>query len=323
MKKRFVAFLLVLIMVLGMLPVSALAAGTGNIKVRVFNPDNGGVWVVGTDTYQKKDSGWQSEVYRIPELSKFIGENSYRVEKVVGNWCYGGDYNVGTNVYWSNNAGTATMTYWVPGYAPGGSGSGEAGEADEDLGGSGSKTLNFTVEYHSNYPNGTDYVKTVKYTVKSYVNIYTLTVKTVNELGFTAPTGYSLRTPNPWNTAANGTGDNVNNMLSVTNNGSYKLYAQWVPAQVAEKVTLTYKNGDAVYKTQDYLKGDEVLVIDCDATKDGYTFKGWDTNEAATTAVYKVNDTFAIQANTTLHAVWEENTPPTNKPAKPGVGNFG
>lgn len=169
MKKRLVAFLLVLIMVLGMLPVSALAAGTGNIKVRVFNPDNGGVWDVGTDTYQKKDSGWQSEVYRIPELSKFIGDNSYRVEKVVGNWCYGGDYNVGTNVYWSNNAGTATMTYWVPGYAPGGStGGGESGGDKEDLG-DGRYPYDFTVEYHSNYPDGTDYVKTIRYTGKVYV----------------------------------------------------------------------------------------------------------------------------------------------------------
>ena len=115
--KKSLAVMLALIMVLCMIPTTALAANWNpddkiTIKVRIFNPDNGAYFVVGSDECTKGDEKIQSNDYRIPELSKFIGNNSYRVEKVVGNWYFpAGDRNVGSIVNWSCNSSTATMTY--------------------------------------------------------------------------------------------------------------------------------------------------------------------------------------------------------------------
>ena len=77
-----------------------------------------------------------------------------------------------------------------------------------------------------------------------------------------------------------------------------------------ETLTLTYMNGNTVYRSlAGYSAGDDVLVLDCTATKDGYTFEGWDTNSSATTVVYEAGQTFQIMGNTVLYAVWKENTP--------------
>ena len=316
MRKRFFAALLSFVMIFSLLPTSVLAASWQpddqiTIKVRVFNPNNGGVWEVGTSKCTKGDNLVQSDPYTIPDLDEFIGSNSYRVERVVGNWYFpGGDLNEGSIVYWSCNGTTATMTYWVPGYVPDGShGGGETGGGDKEESGTGNKTHNFTIEYHSNYPDGTDYVQKIPYIVHSYVNNPAHKVKSPSELGFTAPTGYKLVSPNPWNTKADGTGDKVNNYINIANGGKYVLYAQWAPEQAADPVTLTYMDGSEQYLQTSYLKGDTVTVIDCTTQKTGYTFKGWDTDKAATTVVYGTDSTFTIKKDTTLYAVWEEDRP--------------
>ena len=316
MRKRFFAALLSFVMIFSLLPTSVLAASWQpddqiTIKVRVFNPNNGGVWEVGTSKCTKGDNLVQSDPYTIPDLDEFIGSNSYRVERVVGNWYFpGGDLNEGSIVYWSCNGTTATMTYWVPGYVPDGShGGGETGGGDKEESGTGNKTHNFTIEYHSNYPDGTDYVQRIPYIVHSYVNNPAHKVKSPSELGFTAPTGYKLVSPNPWNTKADGTGDKVNNYINIANGGKYVLYAQWAPEQAADPVTLTYMDGSEQYLQTSYLKGDTVTVIDCTTQKTGYTFKGWDTDMVAKTVVYGADSTFTIKKDTTLYAVWKEDGP--------------
>ena len=80
MKQRLLALLLTLVMLIGLLPVSALAADTITINVRVFDPNTGGVWNIDTDTCNKVAGQIQSESYRIPELSQFIGSNHYRID---------------------------------------------------------------------------------------------------------------------------------------------------------------------------------------------------------------------------------------------------
>ena len=316
MRKRFFAALLSFVMIFSLLPTSVLAASWQpddqiTIKVRVFNPNNGGVWEVGTSKCTKGDNLVQSDPYTIPDLDEFIGSNSYRVERVVGNWYFpGGDLNEGSIVYWSCNGTTATMTYWVPGYVPDGShGGGETGGGDKEESGTGNKTHNFTIEYHSNYPDGTDYVQRIPYIVHSYVNNPAHKVKSPSELGFTAPTGYKLVSPNPWNTKADGTGDKVNNYINIANGGKYVLYAQWAPEQAADPVTLTYMDGSEQYLQTSYLKGDTVTVIDCTTQKTGYTFKGWDTDMVAKTVVYGADSTFTIKKDTTLYSVWKEDGP--------------
>lgn len=53
-------------------------------------------------------------------------------------------------------------------------------------------------------------------------------------------------------------------------------------------------------------------------SRDGYTFLGWARNPDATTATVKPGNTITTPRETTnLYAVWQSNTPPTDKPAKP------
>lgn len=53
-------------------------------------------------------------------------------------------------------------------------------------------------------------------------------------------------------------------------------------------------------------------------SRDGYTFLGWAWNPDATTATVKPGNTITTPRETTnLYAVWQSNTPPTEKPAKP------
>ena len=46
-------------------------------------------------------------------------------------------------------------------------------------------------------------------------------------------------------------------------------------------------------------------------TRSGYTFLGWSTSSAATSAEYNAGGTFTTDANTTLYAVWKKNTTPS------------
>lgn len=93
--------------------------GTIAIKVRVFDTVSGKAYEVGSDTVTKGSSGIQSEPYTIPELSYFTKGTYDRIQKVVGNWYFPtGDLASGSIVYFSNNASTATITYWVKNYTP-------------------------------------------------------------------------------------------------------------------------------------------------------------------------------------------------------------
>ena len=56
-------------------------------------------------------------------------------------------------------------------------------------------------------------------------------------------------------------------------------------------------------------------------TRDGYTFKGWDTNRAATTASIQPGATVTVSygSSKTLYAVWQETPKDTTKPTITGV----
>ena len=56
--------------------------------------------------------------------------------------------------------------------------------------------------------------------------------------------------------------------------------------------------------------------------REGYTFLGWDGNPNATEPTVQPDNTITTPATTTnLYAVWQSNTPPTDKPAKPTENN--
>lgn len=320
MKKCF-AMIVSVMLIAALLPINAFAENwnstdTITINVRVFDQNTGKVYAVGTDTVTKGDQYIQSDPYKIPNLSEFTSNSYGRVTKVAGNWYFpSGDSNVGATVYWSCNVNSVTMTYWVTSWSTGtGSGTASPGNEIVNYGSSTNYQWQQTIVYHSNYPNGTDVSYIVTYNIKNFVKSANYNLKTIAGCGFSLPDGYEMRT-RVWDTAKDGTGADYGNggnyPFSYNNSGkTIHLYAQWTPkgGTAVSSVTLTYKDGTEDYATQSFFAGDAATVIDCTNKKDGYTFKGWDTNSAANQVVYTAGSAFTIYANTVLYAVWEKDS---------------
>ena len=116
--------------------------------------------------------------------------------------------------------------------------------------------------------------------------------------------------------------DGANALLA---NGKNTAYYYFKGAPVLLTFTLNYDaNGGTgapasqTYKaTSEYEKSHTFTISSQAPTRDGYTFLGWSTSRSATTANYQPGGSIVVTGTTTLYAVWEENTPPTDKPAKP------
>ena len=121
LKKRSLSLLLCVCLILSC-TVAALAAddvAAISIKVRVFDVISGKAYEVGSDTVSKGSSGIESEPYTLKELSAFTAGTYTRLRQVVSSWYFPVNSRMpGSIVYFSNNASTATITYWVENYIP-------------------------------------------------------------------------------------------------------------------------------------------------------------------------------------------------------------
>ena len=90
---------------------------------------------------------------------------------------------------------------------------------------------------------------------------------------------------------------------------TWRLYAVWELEQ-QEQVTLTYMDRGDIYTTQTFNKGDIATIISCTNTWEGYTFLGWSTVSSAATADWIADSSMAMNSDTTLYAVWQQNAPP-------------
>lgn len=243
MKKRFVAFLLVLIMVLGMLPVSAFAADDG-VSPQALN------------TGHKID---------VTFTVLYVGDE-FRI-----------GYNYGTSEntqfvcqYSTNHSDTAYNNHTI---------------AISDI-----KAAADRATVNSGY-------QIVGWSKESNANP---TVWPLNKTGTTAcnkgTTIYLVaKDPNP----------QVTYTLNYHANGGDE---NSVPASQTEK-----SNTGKVTFT----------VSSKEPTRDGYKFLGWNGNPNDTTVTVKGGNTITTTAKVTnLYAVWESKTPPTDKPVKPGEGDF-
>ena len=114
----------------------------------------------------------------------------------------------------------------------------------------------------------------------------------------------------------------VNN-LTTQNQGVVELYAVWE----ANTYTVTFVKGDGAQgdMADQAFTYDQAQSLTANAfSKEGYTFKGWSTQEGATTPEYTdqqevKNLTTTLNGNVKLYAVWEANTYTVT--FKPNKGN--
>jgi uncharacterized repeat protein (TIGR02543 family) len=94
------------------------------------------------------------------------------------------------------------------------------------------------------------------------------------------------------------------------------LYAVWQSSPTTCNVIYNGNNNTGGSAPTDnnspYNSGSTVTVLNQGTlTRTNYTFLGWNTNSSATTAQYATGQTFTINSNTTLYAIWQQNAPPT------------
>jgi len=131
---------------------------------------------------------------------------------------------------------------------------------------------------------------------------------TVLGQGTLVRTGYTFL---GWASSSSATSPNIGTPFVI--NSNITLYAVWEALPVT--YTVTYNGNGSTSGTapidnnSPYNDGSTVTVMgQGNLVRGNHTFKGWATGPSATTAQYEANDTFDINSNTVLYAVWSKNS---------------
>lgn len=96
-----------------------------------------------------------------------------------------------------------------------------------------------------------------------------------------------------------------------------------VPAWTSYKITFNANGGTNAPSAQTKWKNQALTLSATKPTRTGYSFLGWSTSSTATSATYSAGATIeasALNANTTLYAVWKANTYTVSYNANGGTG---
>ncbi len=269
--------------------------------------------------------GWYSdETYKTkianPNVSYAIAENETLYAKWVANTY---------TIKFSNNTGTGTMSsitatydkevelpehiyikngYTFSGWNTKADGTGTSytdGSTVMNLAASGTITLyaqwkpnNYTVQFNRN--TGTGSMNQQVYTYDTEVQLPTnaFTKEHYKFIG--------------WNTKADGTGTNYDDKATVKNivtSGTVTLYAQWE----ADTYIIKFNNngGTGTMSSQKISYDKSTAIKKNTYTKEGYTFKNWNTSSNGSGTIYTDGQTILNVLSTgtlTLYAQWEANT---------------
>jgi len=146
---------------------------------------------------------------------------------------------------------------------------------------------------------------------KTYGTNLTLTSSTPTRTGYTF---------SKWNTAANGTGTNYSPGGTYSTNAALKLYAIWVIN--TWPVTYNANGGSNAPDGQTKTYGQTLTLSSSKPTKQGYTFKEWNTNSSGTGTSYSSGGTYSGNAALSLYAIWTANQYTIQFNANGGTGTM-
>ena len=85
------------------------------------------------------------------------------------------------------------------------------------------------------------------------------------------------------------------------------LYAVWEEIVAPVEYTLTYNANGGTNAPARQTGSGAITLSSSIPVRDGYTFKGWALSTGAVTAAYQPSDSFNLNADTVLYAVWSKN----------------
>ncbi len=139
-------------------------------------------------------------------------------------------------------------------------------------------------------------------------------------LSSTKPTrsGYTFK---KWNTKSDGTGTSYNPGATYNLTANATLYAIWQQNPVTPTTyTLSYNANGGNNPPANQTGNGNIILSSTKPTRNGYTFKKWNTKSDGTGTSYNPGATYNLTANATLYAIWQKNETPDNPPvAQPTI----
>ena len=302
MKKRFVAFLLVLIMVLGMLPVSAMAASNSTVVLHPsVNSTVTGVKVKVGDTISGHTVSTISGYDITVDLGKYnVNNDTFRLPYAKDIW-EGVDNNKVDYISWAGGGsnkrseggsallvnGKNTAYYYFKGATP--------------------TKYTYHLIHEFNYVGGTRWDIMATTAAESYQIDVNKGKPTRDRYKFDG-----------WADTANATTASYfgGELITLTKDNPTKtIYAVWKPIF---ELHYNANGGTGAPDSQTYTALSATstqatfTVPNQTPTKEGYTFKGWADSATATDAQYQPGGTVAVKhadSPKTVYAVWEESAP--------------
>ena len=302
MKKRFVAFLLVLIMVLGMLPVSAMAASNSTVVLHPsVNRTVTGVKVKVGDTISGHTVSTISGYDITVDLGKYnVNNDTFRLPYAKDIW-EGVDNNKVDYISWAGGGsnkrseggsallvnGKNTAYYYFKGATP--------------------TKYTYHLIHEFNYVGGTRWDIMETTAAESYQIDVNKGKPTRDRYKFDG-----------WADTANATTASYfgGELITLTKDNPIKtIYAVWKPIF---ELRYDANGGTGAPDSQTYTALSATstqatfTVPNQTPTKEGYTFKGWADSATATTAQYQPGGPIAVKHENspkTVYAVWEESAP--------------
>ena len=302
MKKRFVAFLLVLIMVLGMLPVSAMAASNSTVVLHPsVNRTVTGVKVKVGDTISGHTVSTISGYDITVDLGKYnVNNDTFRLPYAKDIW-EGVDNNKVDYISWAGGGsnkrseggsallvnGKNTAYYYFKGATP--------------------TKYTYHLIHEFNYVGGTRWDIMETTAAESYQIDVNKGKPTRDRYKFDG-----------WADTANATTASYfgGELITLTKDNPTKtIYAVWKPIF---ELHYNANGGTGAPDSQTYTALSATstqatfTVPNQTPTKEGYTFKGWADSATATTAQYQPGGPIAVKhtdSPKTVYAVWEESDP--------------